>query len=174
MTKESITGIIFNTDRTKVLLIKRRDVPVWVLPGGGLEANETPEQGVIRELEEETGYKVKVKKKIAEYSPLCSLAKFTHYFECAILSGSPILGDETKEIAFFPFDHLPYRIPPPYPDWIRDALSSSKLIKKSISSITYRALFRHLLRHPLLIARCLLTKIGMTINSKELTINILY
>ena len=53
MEPQAIYGILFNEERTEVLLVKRRDLPVWVLPGGGLDAGETPLDGVKREVEEE-------------------------------------------------------------------------------------------------------------------------
>ena len=46
-----------------ILLVKRRSEPgkgLWALPGGHLEMDETLEDGVIRELREETGIKVPV------------------------------------------------------------------------------------------------------------------
>jgi 8-oxo-dGTP pyrophosphatase MutT (NUDIX family) len=58
-------GIIFSDNRSRVLLVKRRDMPMWVLPGGRLEKKETQEQAVIREVFEETGYGVQVVKKPA-------------------------------------------------------------------------------------------------------------
>jgi 8-oxo-dGTP diphosphatase len=47
----------------KVLMVKQytsRGKIVWTFPGGGLEEGETFEQGVIREVKEETGYDVSV------------------------------------------------------------------------------------------------------------------
>ena len=42
-------------------VIKRKDYQeYYTFPGGGLEENETPQEGVIREIEEEFGIKVKV------------------------------------------------------------------------------------------------------------------
>lgn len=46
------------TDGTKVLLVRRGQEPLkgeWSLPGGALELGETLQQGVVREVLEETG-----------------------------------------------------------------------------------------------------------------------
>lgn len=164
--EESVNGIIFSKDRKEVLMIMRRDVPVWALPGGGIDLNETPENAIIREMEEETGYKVSIVRKVAEYTPLNRLARFTHLFECIITEGHPILTSETQGVGFFPFNNLP-PTPPPYPDWITDALENSPtLIQKPIFSVTYINLFKHLLRHPILVCRFILARLGLHINDK--------
>ncbi|MEM7174569.1 MAG: NUDIX domain-containing protein [Chlamydiota bacterium] len=154
--RESVNGVIFSPDRTEVLLIKRRDLPVWALPGGGIEQGETPARAAVREVEEETGYRVTLTRKIAEYTPVCRLALVTHVYECAIAGGKPALTDETCGIQFFPLASLPSRLPPPYPDWITDAtLVSSTMLRKKITSVTYKALCKHAALHPILVARFL-------------------
>ena len=164
--EESVNGIIFSQDRKEVLLVKRRDVPVWVLPGGGIDINETPEKAITREREEETGYKETIVRKIAEYPPLNRLAHFTHLFECTITDGKPILTSETQGVGFFPIHKLP-PTPPPYPDWIADSLEDSlTLLQKPIYSVTYINLFKHLLLHPILVCRFLLARLGLHINDK--------
>ena len=55
----------------KVLLIQRGDDPYkgcWAFPGGFMNMDETTEQCAIRELEEETGLKVKDVHQIGAYS----------------------------------------------------------------------------------------------------------
>ena len=55
----------------KVLLIQRGDEPdkgCWAFPGGFMNMDETTEQCAIRELEEETGLKVKDVHQIGAYS----------------------------------------------------------------------------------------------------------
>src|SRR5579884_3713337 len=42
-------------DDGRILLIQRADNSLWALPGGGLDVGETPAQGVVREVLEETG-----------------------------------------------------------------------------------------------------------------------
>jgi len=56
-----VGGVVVQEGRA--LLIRRGGPPMkgeWSIPGGMLEVGETLEQGVIRELSEETGLKVKV------------------------------------------------------------------------------------------------------------------
>ena len=163
---KSVNGIVFSGDDGEVLLIKRRDVPIWVLPGGGIDVGESPEQAIVREMEEETGYKVKIVRKIGEYTPRCRLALFTHLYECEILSGEPTLSDETQGVRFFPLDALPL-MPPPYPDWIEDAAKrQSEMIKKEITSVSYPALIKNLILHPILVLRFLLARLGFAFNDK--------
>jgi bifunctional NMN adenylyltransferase/nudix hydrolase len=60
-----------------ILLVKRRSEPgkgLWALPGGHLEMTETLQEGVIRELREETGIKVPV-------PVLQGSVKATHVFD---------------------------------------------------------------------------------------------
>ena len=162
--QESVNGIVFSDDRQSILLIKRRDVPVWVLPGGGIDPGESPEAAATREVEEETGYKVQISRKVGEYTPKCRLAHFTHLYECTILSGKPTLSDESQGVQFFPLKTLPL-LPPPYPDWIEDAASChSQVLKKIITSVNYPALIKNLILHPILVSRFILTKIGIIIN----------
>jgi 8-oxo-dGTP diphosphatase len=159
----SVACILFND--SKILLIKRRDIPVWVLPGGGIDPEETPEAAACREMEEETGYQVKIVRKIAEYSPTNRLAKPTHFYEVGVLDGAPKTGSETKAVEFFELDQLPI-LPPPYQYWIGDAAARhSMVLKKNIEGVNYATLLKMLVQHPVIVGRFLLTKIGIHINN---------
>ncbi|NBO24836.1 MAG: NUDIX hydrolase, partial [Chlamydiae bacterium] len=52
---QAVAIFLLSPCKEKVLLIKRRDVPVFALPGGGVESNESAEEAAIREMGEETG-----------------------------------------------------------------------------------------------------------------------
>ncbi len=64
-----VTAIIRNAEG-KILLQKRADPDIpaadgkWELPGGKINPGETPEDGIIRECREETGYTVALTRKI--------------------------------------------------------------------------------------------------------------
>ncbi|MFI0486011.1 NUDIX domain-containing protein [Actinomadura sp. 9N215] len=53
----SVSGIVVRDDE-RVLALKRADDGRWAPPGGVLELDETPFEGVVREVFEETGVKV--------------------------------------------------------------------------------------------------------------------
>src|SRR3990167_11186705 len=135
MNPSSVAGVIFSLDRTSVLLVQRRDVPVWVLPGGGVDFQESSEQAIIREMMEETGFTVKADRLVGAYIPINRLSRHTHLYECTILSGEPTLSPETKGVRFFPLTHLP-PLPPPYREWIDDALLRTAPLQKKILSVT--------------------------------------
>ena len=59
--------VIFNDDRSKVLLVKREDFRVWTVPGGRIEPGETAEQAAQREALEETGFIVAIDRYFGEY-----------------------------------------------------------------------------------------------------------
>lgn len=162
--KQAVYGIAFNPERTEVLLIKRLDIPVWVLPGGGLDPGELPEKGAVREMEEETGFESVVVRKVAEYLPVNKMTQLSHLFECKITGGKAKTGAETKEVKFFPLSALP-PLPPPYEGWIRDAAANhGAVLRKKIEGVSYWVLLKLLLQHPLLVGRYLLTKLGIHIN----------
>lgn len=162
---KSVAGAIFSPSRDAILLIKRRDVPVWVLPGGGIDPEESSEAAIVREILEETGFTVKIDRLVADYIPLNRLAKRTHLFECSILNGEAQITDETRGIQFFSLKKLP-SLPPPYADWIEDAKKDLPPTQKNLVNVTYFSLIKNLILHPILVIRFLLSRIGFSINSK--------
>src|SRR5438105_90190 len=62
----SVSGVVVD-DAGRVLVIQRRDNSRWEAPGGILERDETFEEGVIREVAEETGMTVEVERLTGVY-----------------------------------------------------------------------------------------------------------
>jgi 8-oxo-dGTP pyrophosphatase MutT (NUDIX family) len=102
----SAFALIFSSDRTEVLMIERKDLPIWEFPGGGLDIGESPETAVIREVKEETGFDVEIVKILTTFD-LTLISQKIAFFECKIISGDLTLGDETKNIKFFSIQKIP-------------------------------------------------------------------
>jgi 8-oxo-dGTP diphosphatase len=152
-------GIIFNDDKTKILLVRRKDIPVWVLPGGGIDENETPEQAVIREVQEETGFNVLIERKCAEYTPTNRLGAFTNVFVCCITGGQPSLSEETTGVEFHPLDALPSLFFSVHKKWLEDALTHTTLFQGTLTGVNYLELIKCLIKHPWYTLRYIITRI---------------
>lgn len=97
MKRVRVAGIIFFKDG--VALMHRKGVKkaktyqeYYTFPGGGLEENETPEEGTIREIEEEFGIKIKVVKKLYETESK-EFNQTELYYLCEYVSGEFGTGD---------------------------------------------------------------------------------
>lgn len=166
--KKSVIGIVFNHQKDQVLLVKRRDVPVWVLPGGGIDPRETPQEAVIREVFEETGLSVTVHRHVGTYTPINRLANLTYLYECRIETGCLTTGTETCDLAFFHLTHLPSPFFFLHRDWLNDAMThSSETIQKPLDQVNYFNLFKYFCRHPCLVLRFAMSRLGLPINYKQ-------
>ena len=96
----------------KILVAKRNLMPgidKWALPGGFIESNEAPEIACLRELEEETGLKGKIKRLVDVY-----VQTTRHYgsilvigYEVRVSNNNLSLNNELKEAEFFSKQDLP-------------------------------------------------------------------
>ncbi len=97
----------------KVLLARhsKKNRDYWVIPGGTAEEGETIEETAVREIREETGFKVKIKKlvfvsEVIDKCPPRHILDF--FFEGSIISGR--LETECDsclcEVKFTPFEEL--------------------------------------------------------------------
>lgn len=165
--KSSVAGVIFNADRSEVLLIKRRDVDIWVIPGGGVDHGEMPEAAMVREFAEETGLTVIIKRQVALFTPVNRLTNYSYLFECSILKGELTLGNETRGIGFFPLTNLPDPLFFLHKDWIEAAQNPLQaIIQKPLSQISYYNLFKYFLTHPMQVLRMGASRCGIPLNTK--------
>lgn len=157
--QEAALAIIRN-DKEEILLVQRTDVPVWVLPGGGIEPNEEAEHAAIREVFEETGLTIEIIDHVATYRPINRLTSTTFLFTCrSIESLSPHHCSEVASARYFPVHTLPKNIFPLHQTFIRESLSATTIpIDRPLHETSYFALLRLLLSHPLWTTRYFLTR----------------
>ena len=100
-------GVIFNSKK-QILLGKTtyQRVHPWGLPGGSLKIGEEPVTAVVREVWEETGLEVEVKKLLLAKNSSAN-DQIGLFYWCDILGGTFRPSDEMSEIQYFDVDDLP-------------------------------------------------------------------
>jgi len=107
-----VVASVTRDDKGRILLIKRKIEPCkgkWALPCGFMEIEQTPIQGALRELKEETGINGKVKRLIGVYSNWSKIHGHlvTIIYEMEIVGGILCAGDDAEEAVFYDTDKLP-------------------------------------------------------------------
>jgi len=128
--RPSVSAVIFDR-RDHLLLQQRSDGGQWGLPGGSVEIGESVTEAVIREVREETGLGVAVRRMVGVYSdPGLQVVRYPngnvwHYvnvcFECAVRGGELTTCDETLALRYFPPARLPSTLLSNHRVRIRDA-----------------------------------------------------
>lgn len=165
--KDTAIGIVFRNECKEVLVVKRRDLPAWVLPGGGIDDGETAEKAAVREVQEETGYRVSSKGLLGEYRARNWLARDTWVYECEIVGGSPSLSSETAEIGFHPVDQLPEYFFPLHRNFLKDAVKSNGEATKGFVELSWKLICGELCKHPVLVSRYLIQRLKQWIKAKD-------
>src|SRR5215471_18900870 len=116
-------ALIFD-DEGRVLLGHRRDIDWWNLPGGGMEAGETVDEALRREVREETGLEAEVEQLVGVYSkPQKQEVVLT--FRCRVIGGTLQPTEEARESRYFAPGMLPTNTLPKHRQRIEDALLNS-------------------------------------------------
>lgn len=103
-------GIIYNADKTSVLLSLRKPDQHqgnrWEFPGGKIEANESVPQALARELNEELGIQV------TQCEPFCEIEHdyadkkvHLHFWQVTLFDGEPF-GCEGQQLAWVAINEL--------------------------------------------------------------------
>ena len=110
--KVDVRGVVFKDN--KVLLVKEKADSGWTFPGGWADPNETPSESVEREVHEESGFEVKVKKVLAVYDrrkqghiPPFPYHVYKIFFLCELIGGEKSNSIETDGVEFFSGDNIP-------------------------------------------------------------------
>lgn len=119
----SVAGIM--TDgQGRALLIRRRDNGHWEPPGGVLELNETIEDGLRREVFEETGLNVEPDALTGIYKNM-SRGVVALVFRCRIVAGALTTGPETSDFLWATADETRAITAAVHAVRVLDAMSSS-------------------------------------------------
>lgn len=116
----SVAGAIIDDDG-RVLLARRRDNEHWEPPGGVLELAETIEDGLGREVAEETGLAVEIEALAGVYKNI-SRGIVALVFRCHSTGGTLTLNDEASEFRWVTDDELDELMDPAYVVRARDAI----------------------------------------------------
>lgn len=116
----SVAAAIFDESGENVLLIKRRDNGNWEPPGGVLELDETIEDGLRREVREETGAEIEVGPLTGVYKNM-ALGIVALVFRCRALSPVDSSTSEAAEIGWWATEFLSDLLPKTYAVRVLDA-----------------------------------------------------
>lgn len=103
---------IIENASNEFLLVKRKDIPFWDLPGGTVEVGEKNNHCAIREVLEETGLVIEINCLVGIYEQ--KKRNDIQYIFSAMVCGGELISDgpETKEIKYFPINKLPINLIP--------------------------------------------------------------
>ena len=98
-------GAVVHDEQGRLLLIRRGHAPsagLWSVPGGRMEAGETQEQAVVRELAEETGLVVQPVRPLGSVRVDGAGVVFlvTDWLCTAEAEQRPVAGDDAADVAF--------------------------------------------------------------------------
>lgn len=97
-----------------LVLVRRKFPPFvndWCLPGGFIEALESPEASAIREVEEETGLTVEIDRLIGAFAPGKEINVIILVYLAKSVHGIMTAGDDASEVQCFTAQDLPDNIP---------------------------------------------------------------
>lgn len=111
--KVGVRGAVFDPAGRILLVREAADEGRWSMPGGWVDVNQTPVESVVREVAEESGYCVRVRKLAAVWDkarqghPPGPFSVVKLYFICSLEGGVPRTSLETTEVAWFAEHALP-------------------------------------------------------------------
>jgi ADP-ribose pyrophosphatase YjhB (NUDIX family) len=109
--KVEVRGAVFRDGQ--VLLVRESADGLWTLPGGWADVNESPSQAVVKEIEQESGFRARAVKLAALYDrSLHGHGPTLHhswkvFFLCEITGGEARGSYETDAVGFFDPAQLP-------------------------------------------------------------------
>lgn len=123
----SVAAVVVNA-RGQILAIRRRDNHQWQPPGGVLETHETFEQGVCREVAEETGAHVEVERLAGLYKNV-KAGIVAAVFRCRPLTDPAAETAEAAEIAWMDPDEIAQLMTPAFAARVLDSFEPTAQVR---------------------------------------------
>jgi ADP-ribose pyrophosphatase YjhB (NUDIX family) len=111
--KMGVRGAVFDAAGRILMVRETADEHRWTLPGGWAEVNQTAAQSVVREVFEESGYRVRATKLAAAWDKATQghrpvpFTITTLFFICTLEGGAPGTSLETSEVGWSAEDSIP-------------------------------------------------------------------
>lgn len=105
----SVTAVVVRPADGRVLAIRGRRDELWVPPGGVLELDELPQDGVVREVLEETGVTVRPQRLTGVYKNM-SLGVVSLAFLCHPTDDKPTTTEEATAVEWLTLDEVKHRM----------------------------------------------------------------
>ena len=110
--KVGVRAVVID-DAQRLLLVRDMSDGCWAPPGGWADVGDTPAQVAVREVREESGYEVRVKRLIAVldrdvqgHAPI-PWHVYNIYFLCEVVGGVATTNHETRDVGWFARDAMP-------------------------------------------------------------------
>ena len=115
-----IAVFVFIRQGDAILLVRQSyGKRYWSLPGGVVEAGESLDQAAIREVKEETGLDIEIRRVVGLYSKLDEEA-LAITLEGVVVGGMLSPDHEISECGYFDCDHLPEPVREHFRQRLRD------------------------------------------------------
>lgn len=119
----SVAAAVIHDDG-RILAIRRRDNGHWEPPGGILELDETIEDGLTREVKEETGLTVKIDRLSGVYKNM-TRGIVALVFRCHAVNGNVQHTPEASEVAWLTPDEVRERMTEAFAVRLLDAIGAT-------------------------------------------------
>lgn len=110
--KTDLRAVILN-EKQEILLVRESADGRWSLPGGWADIGDTPTEGIIREIKEETGLQAQVVRLLAIYDkdrhpyPQQPFYVYKLIFHCSYIGDTLTQGFDIQDVNWFSVHDLP-------------------------------------------------------------------
>lgn len=108
----SVRTIIFNEDKTKVLMVREAALQAYSLPGGWADLYDSPSQTAKNECKQEAGAEIEIVRLVGltsrtPFKAPTSIPEYVAIFEAKLTKLNEEHEYETDDVGFFDIDNLP-------------------------------------------------------------------